>query len=107
MRYRDRPRDFAYLSWICSQQCVVCESQHVAQFNRSYAHHAGQRGLAQKANDRTAIPLCWRHHDRNSSQSIHTLGKEFWRRFGIDRVKVIEELNERYENERAWVREAA
>jgi hypothetical protein len=26
------------------------------------AHHAGARGLGQRADDRTAIPLCRRHH---------------------------------------------
>lgn len=100
MRYRNRPRDFAYLSWVTSQQCIACESQRVIQFNRSYAHHAGQRGTGQKADDRTAVPLCWRHHDRNSNTSVHTLGKEFWKRFGLDRAAIIAELNERYELER-------
>lgn len=98
MRRKQR-RDFIYLSWIASQPCVVCELQRVAQFNRSYAHHAGQRGLSQRAPDRTAIPLCWRHHDRNSSSSVHTLGKEFWKRYRLDRVEIIRELNERYELE--------
>ena len=53
----------------------MCESQHTLQTGRTYAHHAGQRGLSQRASDSTAIPLCWRHHDRGSSLSIHTLGK--------------------------------
>ena len=26
------------------------------------AHHAGPRGLSQRAHDRTCIPLCRRHH---------------------------------------------
>lgn len=94
-----KARDFRYLAWITSQQCVVCESQHAPQFGRTYAHHAGHRGLSQRAPDRTAIPLCWRHHDRGSSASIHTLGKLFWSRFGLDREGLIRELNERYDAE--------
>lgn len=97
--YKNRPRDFAYLSWVASQQCIVCESQRTLQLGRSYAHHAGQRALGRKAEDKTAIPLCWRHHDRGSSISIHTLGKRFWELYALDRTAVILELQERYENE--------
>ena len=97
--YRKRPRDFTYLAWITTQQCVACESMRLPQFTKTYAHHAGQRGIGQKAGDRTAIPLCWRHHDRSCSTSIHTLGKLFWGRFGLDRAEVIEDLNARYDSE--------
>ena len=97
--YSKRPRDFAYLAWVASQTCVVCDSQHCPQFSRSYAHHAGQRAFARKADDKTAIPLCWKHHDRGSSQSIHTLGKRFWTVYGLDRNAVIAELQARYDLE--------
>jgi hypothetical protein len=97
--YKSRPRDFAYLSWITSQQCIVCESQHSLQLSRTYAHHAGPRAFGRKADDSTAIPLCWRHHDRGSSLSIHTLGKTFWTAYKLERGAVILELQERYENE--------
>ena len=30
---------------------------------RSDPHHAGRRGLGQKAHDHTAIPLCRKHHN--------------------------------------------
>lgn len=43
--YSKRPRDFAFLAWICSQQCIACESQRLLSFGRIYAHHAGMRGL--------------------------------------------------------------
>lgn len=98
-RYTDRPRDFAFMSWIKSQQCAVCEKNHTPSFGTVYAHHAGQRGIRQKAEDRTCIPLCWRHHDRNSSTSIHSLGKRFWGVYGLDRNRLILELNQRYELE--------
>jgi hypothetical protein len=97
--YKNRPRDFAFMSWITTQTCCVCESQHQPQFSKSYAHHAGQRAFGRKADDRTCIPLCWRHHDRNSSASIHSLGKRFWGVYGLDRGALIAEYNERYEME--------
>ena len=94
--YKNRPRDFAYLAWINSQQCIVCESQFKLQPSRSYAHHAGQRGLGRRADDATAIPLCWRHHDRASPIRIHALGKRFWVVYKLELNVVIAELQERY-----------
>jgi hypothetical protein len=98
-RYAQRPRDFAFMSWIKSQQCAVCEKLRLINFGSIYAHHAGAHGLSQKSSDRTCIPLCWRHHDRGSSQSIHTLGKRFWVVYGLDRAALIAELNRRYDEE--------
>jgi hypothetical protein len=94
--YAKRQRDFAYLAWVTAQQCIVCEKAHAPQLTRTYAHHAGARGLSQRASDHTAIPLCWRHHDRGSSLSIHALGKKFWVVYALDRGVVIAELRERY-----------
>lgn len=98
-RYSQRPRDFAYLVWICSQQCVACEATRQISFGRIYAHHAGPRAFARKADDRTAIPLCWKHHDRGSPVSVHSLGKQFWVHYGLDRDAIVKELNERYDLE--------
>lgn len=97
--YAKRPRDFAFMSFITCQTCAVCEAQHKPQFSKSYAHHAGQRAFGRKADDRTCIPLCWRHHERASSASIHSLGKRFWSTYGLDRNALIVEYNERYELE--------
>jgi hypothetical protein len=97
--YSKRPRDWAYMSFIKSQQCCVCEKLRLINFGRIEAHHAGPRGLSQKSPDRTCIPLCWRHHDRNSTASIHSLGKRFWLVYGLDRNALIREYNERYESE--------
>jgi hypothetical protein len=99
VKYRNRPRDFTYMSWITSQQCVACEAMRLISFGRVYAHHAGQRAFGRKADDTTCIPLCWRHHDRNSPPSVHALGKLFWVRYGLDRNAIILELRERYESE--------
>lgn len=99
MKYSNRPRDWAFMFWIKSQQCIVCEKAHSPNFGTVYAHHAGQRAFGRKADDRTCIPLCWKHHERASSASIHTLGKQFWVTYGLDRNTVIAELQERYEAE--------
>ena len=105
-RYSARPRDFAFMSWVRSQQCIVCEKQRVLNFGSIYAHHAGQRAFGRKADDRTCVPLCWRHHDRGSPASIHSLGKRFWGVYGLDRNASIAELQRRYAEETGW-REAA
>lgn len=100
MKYSSRPRDFLFMSWVRAQPCIVCERQHSPHLTRTYAHHAGQRAFARKADDRTCIPLCWKHHDRLSPVSIHTLGVRFWSVYELDRNQVIAEINERYEQER-------
>jgi hypothetical protein len=100
-----RIRDWLYISWIKSQPCIVCEKHafnlFTKRFSPSQAHHAGYRGLSQRADDRTCIPLCWTHHDRNSPHSIHTLGRKFWEFYQLDRQATIEEMQRRYAMELA------
>ena len=57
------------LAFIRTLPCCVCGSMRNVE-----AAHTGPRGLAQKADDSTAIPLCNEHHDRRRPLSIHTLG---------------------------------
>jgi hypothetical protein len=45
--------DAEYLRWIRTQSCRGC-----GRCAPSEAHHAGKRGLGQRAHDHTAIPLC-------------------------------------------------
>jgi len=67
---------------------------------RITAHHAGDHGASQKAPDRTAIPLCDWHH-QHGPHAIHgKLGKRFWEFHGLDRDKLIKELNDRFDQER-------
>lgn len=84
-------KDKAYLSWVHEQPCSVyfCGSKWIE------AHHAGVRGLMQKASDRTAVSLCSWHH-RLGPESVHVLGKRFWAHHGLDRDKIIDELNARF-----------
>lgn len=53
--------DGNYIAWVKQQPCCARgrgdECSGVIE-----AHHAGRKGLSQKAHDRTCIPLCVRHH---------------------------------------------
>jgi len=52
--------DFAYLERV---RLLGCRAFGLSQCGgRVEAHHAGARGLGQRAHDRTAIPLCSWHH---------------------------------------------
>lgn len=86
----------AYLAWLHTQPCQLWPSLLTVCAGPIEAHHAGDRGLSQRAPDRTAIPLCARHH-RHGKDSAHVLGKNFWNRHGLDRDSIIKTLNERYE----------
>jgi hypothetical protein len=98
---RGRVRDREYLAWIRQFSCVVCippSSNWWMPFcgsTVSEAAHVGQRGLGQKCSDRETIPLCAEHH-RNGRDSVHVLGKRFWPHHGLDRYRLIAELNQRY-----------
>jgi len=60
-KYARRPRDLDYLAWVRTLPC--CAPGMFACGWRAEAHHAGARGLGQKAGDHTAIPLCRIDHD--------------------------------------------
>jgi hypothetical protein len=51
-------RDPAYLAFVRTLPCAA----PVACRRPSQAHHAGLRGLGQRASDDTAVPLCAQHH---------------------------------------------
>jgi len=67
---RKRPRrlsragsDPAYLEWVRGQACVLSLDIRAFHAGRIHAHHAGRKpGVAMKAVDDTAIPLCEHHH---------------------------------------------
>ena len=81
-------RDPKYLVFIRSFPCVVCGSTF-----RIEAAHTGPRGLSQKSPDRSAIPLCARHH-RTGADSYHTLGRrKFEERHSLDIEKIVSRLN--------------
>lgn len=127
MRRHKRKPDRAYLGWIASLSCVVCDSLvfcgecgHAQskprdpfcvacdadlrpfrqQFFRAQAEvaHVGDRGLMQKCSDRETIPLCAEHH-RTGKDAHHVLGKRFWAHHGLDRDALVAELQRRYDAE--------
>ena len=61
--------------------------------NQSDPDHTGPRGMSQTAPDRQAIPLCRSHHDERQ----HKYPRTFWKMHGIDKDKLLAELNRRFE----------
>lgn len=93
--------DKPYLAWIHTLPCSIkpCSFQHAFPLlvYTIEAHHAGEHGFAQRAPDRTAIPLCNYHH-RLAQSSVHRLGKQFWNFWKLDRDALIAKLNAEYES---------
>lgn len=80
-------RDRKYLAFVRSHSCCACSS-----WRQVEAAHTGMRGLGQKADDSTAIPLCLRCH-RTATVSYHALGRiRFAERFQLDIPAIIREL---------------
>jgi len=101
-------KDPAYLDWIRMLPCMICWPRMMFQvaldclpsgLPRSEAAHVGVRGLGQKCSDRESVPLCEVHH-RTGAESHHVLGKNFWSFRGLNRDKIIAELNRLYEEQR-------
>ena len=81
-------RDPKYLSWIRTQPCLVCGVQRGIE-----ASHTGPHGLGQKSSDKSAIPLCNRHH-RTGGDSYHRLGpRKFSEAHGLDIPAIVRRLN--------------
>ena len=56
-------REPEYLAWLHTQSCAAWVLDTCCGCKgRIEAHHAGVRGVGQRAPDATAIPLCVRHH---------------------------------------------
>ena len=89
-------RDRAYLEFIHSLPCAAAkDSGPWSCGGRIEAHHAGDHGFSQKADDRTAIPLCQIHY-LTGPHALHRLGKGFWEFHGIDKDGLISDLNRAY-----------
>lgn len=69
--YKRRERDTSYMLFVKKLPCAV---EQILYFDsprtvvalctgRVQADHAGCRGLGQKADDRTCIPMCEKHHN--------------------------------------------
>lgn len=92
---RGQVKDPAYLEFVAGHRCRACMAWESPQSTPTEAAHVGVRGYGQKCDDREAIPLCERHH-RTGPLAHHVLGKKFWAYHGLDREKLIADLNEEY-----------
>lgn len=89
---RGPQRDRGYLAWIRTLPCLCCGSETDIQA----AHTGSDGGMAIKASDGTAIPLCADCHTA-AAHAYHRLGRaEFARRHQLDLAGEIEALHERY-----------
>ena len=81
-------RDPKYLAWIRTLPCVICAiRRHIE------AAHTGPHGLGRKSPDRSAVPLCARHH-RTGDDSYHSLGsRAFQRHHDIDLRQIADKLS--------------
>lgn len=61
--YARRERDVEYMRAVKGLPCALHGVDGAGQCSGPVeADHAGDRGLGQKADDRTCVPLCARHH---------------------------------------------
>lgn len=74
-KYSRRPRDLEFMGWARRQPCIVRELAPGSFMRASVtqtattpctghveADHMGARGLSQKADDNTCVPMCRQHH---------------------------------------------
>ena len=85
LRQREpRVTDLAHLAFIRSQPCCICydNTSVEAHHPRVGSINSGVRscGLAERASDRWALPLCGRHHRQLHSENENY----FWASYGID-----------------------
>lgn len=97
LRRKNRKRDKARLAWIHTLPCAICERAGLNQTTISEAAHLGKRGLGQRPPDDTAVPLCWTHHARQSRESVHSLGKAFWEKWGVTAEELIRQYQKMFE----------
>ena len=78
-RNRGPARSSAYLAWIRTLRCVVCQRPPSEYFRIEAAHTnvLGPRGLGQRSSDFSAIPLCHGHH-QGDRDSYHRLGERLF-----------------------------
>ena len=72
---------------------------HEPQTSPTECAHVGRRGLSQQCPDRECLPLCRVKHHQFGPESHHQLGKRFWSFHGLDRVALIQQLNQIYHRE--------
>lgn len=77
MQRQPRKRSEARLDEVRDQPCIICGDPTTVE-----AHHprVGVVGMARKADDDKAVPLCGRHH-----RELHRMNEaEFWASYGFE-----------------------
>jgi hypothetical protein len=96
-------RSEAYKAFVRSLMCRVCRIEYKCgqlspwSMKPVEAAHTGSHAIGQKASDYTCIPLCRKHHH----ELDHQIGKAFWRKYNLDRDRIIAALRKRYAMERS------
>jgi hypothetical protein len=87
-------RNPEYLRFVRGFPCAACGKHGGIE-----AAHTGPHGIGQKSSDRSAIPLCRRHH-RTGDQALHKLGPaEFAAVHSLDVAALVTELNQLFETQ--------
>lgn len=87
---KKRKKDEAYLSFIRSQPCLICNL-------KAEPHHEPLKkgsGMARKGPDRESIPLCRWHHTERGNIGKYT----FAEKYNIDYAFEIDRLNNLFDN---------
>jgi hypothetical protein len=100
--YRRRERDVPYMLWVKRQPCMlrqICPHPSMPVGfattpceGRVEADHMGARGTGQKADDRTCVPMCRRHHSERHAHAgtFFSLTRDdlrAWRTAAIERTQ--------------------
>lgn len=89
-----------YLQWLRGRDCVMafnCEGKTEA----AHVDHGGDKGMATKASDRFALPMCAKHHREQHSKGWAT----FQHTYGsFDALGVAAQYWSRWPGRLAWER---
>jgi hypothetical protein len=90
---RRPPAETRYRAWIRSLSCVVCDGAH-GPSEAAHTNALGCRGLGQKSDNRSCIPLC-SHCHTGARDSYHQLTPESrWAdTHGLDLHQLVRNLN--------------
>ncbi len=98
-------RDRLYLDWLATLECIQpgCTSKNLHKWAEAgswtEAAHTGPHGIAQKAPDHDAIPLCHFHHQE--AKDAQGKSRTWFEDHNLNRNEILAELRKRYEQERA------
>lgn len=92
-------RNNKHLAHIRSLPCIITSNGKACNGEPVVAHHLthvnDKGGMGLKTGDDYTLPLCWLHH-----QTLHSIGeKKFWKRWGVDAIKLAEEHWKQYNNQ--------